>query len=267
MWSTSEHLSMKMQIPHHQQFTTNRLASKLHWSHLDKIVAAAIRRRCPPPLPSRDLDFKTWSCPSVEVLKPRSAPGRTDTRTDTILALIYKISIQMNYEWENFKFKNISNVWKPHFKSFPLNQYMWQNKTFTKQSSNTWKTLLHKLEILVETCNNGKYLCLAHLKLEAFNNLKTFFSSNLKLQHWNFQQFEKTPFHTLFQTSMFKLSTNWRNFLPHTWNLNIQKTLFHTWKFITFLKKSLPHLPFTSKCCKLFACHHLEKRTSTNFTN
>jgi hypothetical protein len=27
MWSTSEHLSMKMQIPHHQQFTTNRLAS------------------------------------------------------------------------------------------------------------------------------------------------------------------------------------------------------------------------------------------------
>ncbi len=24
-----------------------------------------------------DLDFRTWSCPSVEVLKPRSAPGRT----------------------------------------------------------------------------------------------------------------------------------------------------------------------------------------------
>ncbi len=44
-----------------------------------------------PPLPSRDLDFKTWSCPSVEVLKPRSAPGRTDRRTDTILALIYKM--------------------------------------------------------------------------------------------------------------------------------------------------------------------------------
>jgi hypothetical protein len=33
--------------------TTNRLASKLRWSHLDKIVAAAIRRRRPP-LPSRD---------------------------------------------------------------------------------------------------------------------------------------------------------------------------------------------------------------------
>jgi hypothetical protein len=25
---------------------------------------------------------KTWSCPSVEVLKPRSTPGRTDGRTD-----------------------------------------------------------------------------------------------------------------------------------------------------------------------------------------
>jgi hypothetical protein len=37
-------------------------------------VAVAIRRR-PPPLPSRDLDFKTWSCPSIEVLKPRSTPG------------------------------------------------------------------------------------------------------------------------------------------------------------------------------------------------
>ncbi len=29
-----------------------------------------------------DLDFKTWACPSVEVLKPRSALGRTDRRTD-----------------------------------------------------------------------------------------------------------------------------------------------------------------------------------------
>jgi hypothetical protein len=38
------------------------------------------RRRRRPPLPFRDLDFKTWSCPSVEVLKPRSAPGRTDGR-------------------------------------------------------------------------------------------------------------------------------------------------------------------------------------------
>jgi hypothetical protein len=115
----------------------------------------------------------------------------TNVKTNTLY-----ISIQMNYKWENFKFKKNSNVWKPHFKSLPLNHYMWQNKTFTKKSSNTWKTLLHKLEILVETCNNGKYLCLAHLKLEAFNNLKTSFSTNLKLQRWNFEQFEKTPFHT-----------------------------------------------------------------------
>ncbi len=55
------------------------------------MFAAAICR-CRPPLPSRDLDFKTWSCPSVEVLKPRSAPGRADRWTDTILALIYKIA-------------------------------------------------------------------------------------------------------------------------------------------------------------------------------
>jgi hypothetical protein len=47
----------------------------------DTMFAVAIRRRRPP-LPSRDLDFKTWSYPSVEVLKPRSAPGRTDRRTD-----------------------------------------------------------------------------------------------------------------------------------------------------------------------------------------
>jgi hypothetical protein len=47
----------------------------------DTMFAAAIRHRRPP-LPSRDLDFKTWSCPSVEVLKPRSAPGRMDRRTD-----------------------------------------------------------------------------------------------------------------------------------------------------------------------------------------
>jgi hypothetical protein len=51
-----------------------------------------------------DFDFRTWtlisrlgpvrpsrSCPFVEVLKPRSTPGRTDRRTNTILALIYKI--------------------------------------------------------------------------------------------------------------------------------------------------------------------------------
>ncbi len=40
----------------------------------------------------RHLDFKTWSCPSIEVLKPRSAPGRTDRRTDGhTVVIIYKI--------------------------------------------------------------------------------------------------------------------------------------------------------------------------------
>jgi hypothetical protein len=54
-------------------------------------VAVAIRRRRRP-LPSRDFDFKTWSCPSVEVLKPRSTPGRTDRRTDGHhVVIIYKI--------------------------------------------------------------------------------------------------------------------------------------------------------------------------------
>jgi hypothetical protein len=58
-------------------------ASKLHWSHLDKIVAAAIRRRRPPPLPSRDLDFKTWSCPSVEVVnQDRHLDGQRNGQTD-----------------------------------------------------------------------------------------------------------------------------------------------------------------------------------------
>jgi hypothetical protein len=40
--------------------------------------------RRPPPLPSRDLDFKTWSCTSVEVLKSRSTPGRTDRHHVTL---------------------------------------------------------------------------------------------------------------------------------------------------------------------------------------
>jgi hypothetical protein len=49
-------------------------------------LGTSISRPSPvrPPLPSRDLDFKTWSCPSVEVLKPRLTPERTDRRTDTM---------------------------------------------------------------------------------------------------------------------------------------------------------------------------------------
>ncbi len=90
IWKTCQHLwpssLATAQAPHHQQLTTNRLASKLRWSHLNKIVAAAIRRHRPP-LPSRDLDFKTWSCPSVEVLFVRRGPKTkigmwTDKQTD-----------------------------------------------------------------------------------------------------------------------------------------------------------------------------------------
>ncbi len=35
-----------------------------------------------------DFDFRTWSCPSVDVLKPRSALGRTDRRTPCCINIL-----------------------------------------------------------------------------------------------------------------------------------------------------------------------------------
>ncbi len=35
-----------------------------------------------------DLNFRTWSCPSVEVLKPRSVPGRTNAQTAELIKRI-----------------------------------------------------------------------------------------------------------------------------------------------------------------------------------
>jgi hypothetical protein len=139
-----------------------------------------------------------------------------------------------------FQVEKLANVWRPHFKSLPLNCYMSQNKTFTKKPSNTWKTFLHKLEISLETCNNGKEFSLTHLKFEVLYNLKTYF------QH----------------TSNFNVETfnNLKNFLPHTFNLKLKnlKNIHPHLKTYNTLKKSLPHLPFTWKCCTLLVCHHLE---------
>jgi hypothetical protein len=151
-------------------------------------------------------------------------------KDDILLNINFKTTILFYFLFKwitsgKLQVQKISNVWKPHFKSFSFNRYMWQNKTFTKKPLNIWKNFLHKLEISFETYNNCKYLCLAHLKLEAFNNLKT----------------------SLPQTSNFNVETFniLKNSFTHTWNLNIQKTFFHIWNFITLLKKSLPRLPFT----------------------
>jgi len=153
--------------------------------------------------------------------------------------------------------KKLFNVWKPHFKSPPLNHYMSQNKTFTIKPSNTWKTFLHKFEISFETCNNGKHFSLTHLKLEDFNNLKAFLphTSNFNIKTFNNS---KNSFPHTFSNFNVETFNKSKNSLPHTWNLKIRKKFFHTWKFTTFFNESLPHLPLTWKRYKLLVCHHLE---------
>jgi hypothetical protein len=117
------------------------------------------------------------------------------------------------------------NVWRPYFKSFPFNCYVSQNKTLTNKPSNTWKPFLHKLEISLQTCNNGEELFLTHLKFEAFNKLKASFP----------------------HTSNFKVETfkNLKNVLSHLRTYNN-------------LKKSFPHLSLTWRHCMLLVCQHLE---------
>ncbi len=117
-----------------------------------------------------------------------------------------------------FQVKKLVNVWRPHFKFLPFNHYMSQNKTFTRKPSNTWNPFLHKIEIWLETWNNGKKLFLTHLKFEAFNNLKL---STI----W------KTFFHTFSNFNIETLNKS-NNSIPHfkpkTWILKTWKKTFST---------------------------------------
>jgi hypothetical protein len=131
----------------------------------------------------------------------------------------------MNYKWETSSFKKFLMFENLILNLSRLIAICDKTKRLQKKPLNIWKNFLHKFKISFETYNNCKYLYLAHLKLEAFNNLKT----------------------SLPQTSNFNVETFniLKNSFTLTWNLNIQKPFFHIWNFITLLKKSLPRLPFT----------------------
>jgi len=103
--------------------------------------------------------------------------------------------------------------------------YLWH--TWNLKLSTTWKTFLaHTSNLKVETLNNLK------------NSLSHTFSNFMKPSiTW------RIFFHTLWISNL-KLK-DLKNTLPH---LRIYNTL----------KKSLPHLPFTWKSCKVFICHHFE---------
>jgi hypothetical protein len=106
------------------------------------------------------------------------------------------------------------------------------------------KTFLHKCEMWLEICNIDKELFLTHLKLEAFNNLKTSFAHFFKLHRWNFQQLEEVSF-----THFFKLKC-WisQQLEKHS------STLENLQHFEEVSSTSLTPL----KSCKLLVCHHLE---------
>jgi hypothetical protein len=171
-----------------------------------------------------------------------------------------------------FEVEKLANVWRPHLKSLPLNGYMSQNKTFTRNPQ--------RLEKL--SCTNLKF----DLKLVTLAKSSLFDT----LEIWSFEQLEKpllhtpqtwtlklsttrrTLFHTFSQTLMLKLSTTWRTLFHTLWNLGHFEELsfthfkLKTWNLKTLphlrtyntLKKFLPHLPLTWKSCKLLVCYHLE---------
>jgi hypothetical protein len=164
---------------------------------------------------------------------------------------LYSNEVQMG----EFEVEKLANVWRPHLKSLPLNGYMSQNKTFTRN--------LQTLEKL--SCTNLKF----GLKLVGLAKNSFWHTWNLNLS---------TTWKNFSYTSNFNVETfnNSKNSLPHTFsNFNIEtsktwRTLFHTFELKALkntlphlrtyntLKKSLPHLPFTWKSCKLLVCHHLE---------
>jgi hypothetical protein len=80
---------------------------------------------------------------------------------------------------------------------------------------------MHKLEISLETCNNGKEFSLTHLKLEAFNDLKTFLphTSNFNVETLN--KLKNSLPHTFsnFNVEIFNKS---KNFFTHDFNLKLK---------------------------------------------
>jgi hypothetical protein len=80
---------------------------------------------------------------------------------------------------------------------------------------------LHKLEISLKTCNNGKEFSLTHLKLEAFNNFKTSLPHTSKLNVETLNNSKNFLAHTF---SNFNIETfnKLKNFLPHTFNLKLE---------------------------------------------
>ncbi len=165
------------------------------------------------------------------------------------------------FKWRasgKFQVEKLDNVSRPHLKSLPPNCYMSQNKTFTRNlqtleklsytnlkfdlklvtlaKNSLWHIWNLKLSIIWETC----FAHTSNFNVETLNNLKN------SLSH-TFSNFNIETFNNL------------KNSCSHT--LHLKNTLAHLKTYNT-LKKSLPHLPFIWKSCKLLVCHHLEMKIS-----
>jgi hypothetical protein len=159
------------------------------------------------------------------------------------------------FKWrasEKFQVQKLDNVWRPHLKSLPPNCYMSQNKTFTRNLQTLEKLSYTNLKFDLKLVTLAKNFfwhiwnlklsitwetCLAHtnFNVETLNNLKN------SLSH-TFSNFNIETFNNL------------KNSCSHTLHLKFKAHL----KTYNTLKKSLPHLPFIWKSCKLLVCHHLE---------
>jgi hypothetical protein len=170
------------------------------------------------------------------------------------------------------KFQNgkLGNVWRPHLKSLPLNCYMSQNKTFTRNPQRLEKLSCTNLKFdlkLVTLANNSFWhtwnlklwttwkISLAHtsnLNVETLNNSKNSFSHT-------FSNFNVETFNNLNNSfSHFKILKHLENLSFTHFELKNLKNTFPHLRTHNTLKKSLPHLALTWKSCKLLVCHHLE---------
>jgi hypothetical protein len=81
--------------------------------------------------------------------------------------------------------------------------------------------LLHKFEISLETCDNGKELSSTYLKLETFNNLKASLPHTSNFNVETFNNLKNSFPHTFSNFNVETLS-NLKNSLPHTFNLKLE---------------------------------------------
>ncbi len=124
-----------------------------------------------------------------------------------------------------FEVEKLANVWRPHLKSLPLNCYMSQNKTSTRNVQAQEKLSCTNLQFDLKLIRLEKNFLWHTWNLKLSTTWKSFLA-HLKLQRWNFQQLELS--FTLSQTWTLKLSTTWKTFF-HTLTLTtLWRSLFHT---------------------------------------